>query len=98
MKWSRNPNYVGEMMIYGSFALLVQRWEPWIVLGYMWSLIFLSRMAIKDYRLSKKQGWKDYKENSWMLLFKFGGNQYLAFSVYGIISVIAIFILSNGGI
>jgi steroid 5-alpha reductase family enzyme len=23
MKWSRNPNYVGEMMIYGSFALLV---------------------------------------------------------------------------
>jgi steroid 5-alpha reductase family enzyme len=54
MKWSRNPNYLGEMMIYGSFALLVQRWEPWIVLGYMWSLIFLSRMVIKDYRLSKK--------------------------------------------
>jgi len=23
MKYSRNPNYVGEMMIYGSFATLV---------------------------------------------------------------------------
>lgn len=45
MKWSRNPNYVGEMMIYSSFALLVQRWEPWYVLGYMWTLIFMSRMV-----------------------------------------------------
>lgn len=26
MKWSRNPNYVGEMLIYSSFALVVQKW------------------------------------------------------------------------
>ena len=54
MKWSRNPNYVGEMMIYGSFALLTQRIEPWYVLAYVWTLIFCSRMLQKDYSLSKK--------------------------------------------
>ena len=57
LKWSRNTNYVGEMLIYASFALLVQRWEPWFVLGYMWTIVFSAMMTMKDYRLSNKQGW-----------------------------------------
>jgi steroid 5-alpha reductase family enzyme len=84
MKWSRNPNYVGEMMIYSSFAILVQRNEPWYILGYMWTLIFLSRMIQKDYSLSKKLGWKEYEATSWMLVFKIGGSAVLSMVIYAL--------------
>ena len=98
MKWSRNPNYFGEMLIYGSFALLVQRWEPWIVLSYMWTLIFLSRMLQKDYSLSKKQGWDEYESTSYMLLFKFGGSFVLSVIIYGFTLATIYFCWTNGGI
>lgn len=57
-KYTRNPNYLGEIMLYGAFAILLNRWEPWLVLSYMWGFIFMYRMTCKDYFLSKKQGWK----------------------------------------
>jgi len=97
MKWSRNPNYVGEMMIYSSFALLTQRIEPWYVLGYMWTLIFLSRMLQKDYSLSKKAGWREYASTSWMLPFKFGGSTMMSIIIYGIFFYTVGFCWSNGG-
>ena len=98
MKWSRNPNYVGEMMIYASFALLVQRWEFWSVLGYMWSLVFSSRMIQKDYSLSKKAGWKEYAATSWMLPFKFGGSTAISLVIYSVFGFVLYFCLTNGGI
>ena len=98
MKWSRNPNYVGEMMIYGSFAFLVQRNEPWYVLAYIWTLIFTSRMLQKDYSLSKKAGWKEYAATSWMLPFKFGGSTMLSVIIYGVCFYIGGFCWVNGGI
>ena len=29
----RHPNYLGEMMVYGSFAVLAGHWIPWAVLA-----------------------------------------------------------------
>ena len=55
--WSRNMNYLGEMMLYSSFAVLCQRTEPWLIYAYVWSCVFASRMLVKDYSLSKKLGW-----------------------------------------
>ena len=98
MKWSRNPNYVGEMMIYGSFALLVNMWEPWYILAYMWGLIFSSRMLQKDYSLSKKLGWKEYEASSWMLPFKIGESAILSFAIYGVIFATIIFCMQVGSI
>lgn len=98
MKWSRNPNYVGEMLIYASFALVVQRNEPWIILGYMWGIFFLSRMLQKDYSLSKKIGWPKYAENSWMLPFKFGGSLVLSIIIYTVFLGVVYFCWQNGGI
>ena len=97
MKWSRNPNYIGEIMIYSSFAFLVQRNEPWFILGYIWSLIFLSRMVQKDYSLSKKAGWNEYSSTSWMLPFKFCGSTVLSAIIYGIFFSIGGFCWVNGG-
>lgn len=93
MKWSRNPNYVGEMMIYGAFALLIQCWEPWYILAYVWTLLFLSRMVQKDYSLSKKAGWKEYAAQSWMLPFKFGGSTLISIVIYSIFFGIMYFCL-----
>ena len=93
MKYSRNPNYFGEMMIYASFALLVNMIQPWYVLGYMWSLIFTSRMIQKDYSLSKKAGWKEYSSTSWLLVFKWGGSTILSSIIWGIILLSIIFCL-----
>ena len=29
--WSRNMNYLGEMMLYASFGVLNQMWEIWYI-------------------------------------------------------------------
>ena len=98
MKWSRNPNYVGEMMIYGSFALVVQRYEFWFVLAYMWGLVFTSRMVQKDYSLSKKLGWEEYASHSWMWAFKFGGSAILSAVIYGVFIGVTVYCYNHGGI
>ena len=51
---SRNMNYLGEMMLYAAFGVLVGRWETWLIYSYMWGIVFMIRMTIKDYSLSKK--------------------------------------------
>jgi len=34
-----SPNYLGEMIIYGSFALMVGHWLPWLG-RLIWSSMF----------------------------------------------------------
>jgi len=98
MKWSRNPNYVGEMMIYGSFALVVQMWDYWYVLWTMWTFMFLPRMINKDYSLSKKMGWNEYAATSFMLPFKFGGSFIISAIVYSVLGYAFFHCWTNGGI
>mmetsp|Transcript_17857 Transcript_17857/g.20260 ORF Transcript_17857/g.20260 Transcript_17857/m.20260 type:complete len:294 (+) Transcript_17857:928-1809(+) len=82
--YTRNPNYLGEMMIYGSFAILVGRLEPFIVLATVWSLLFFPNMFMKDQlSLRKKEGWTEYQKRSWLLLPKFAGSTLLSLIVYG---------------
>ena len=37
-RYVRHPNYLGEMMIYGSFALMVWHWLPVVVLAWVWNM------------------------------------------------------------
>ncbi len=64
----RHPNYLGEMMIYGSFALLVWHWLPPLVLAWVWVLVFAPNMTLKEASLSRYPGWTDYRRRSWWLL------------------------------
>ena len=41
----RHPNYLGEMLIYGSFALLVWHWLPFLVLAWVWLGVFAVMVA-----------------------------------------------------
>ena len=91
-KYTRNPNYLGEILLYSSFAVLVNDAWVWFIMGYMWGIVFVMRMAIKDYSLSKKKGWQEYKETSWILLPKFFGKTTYALAVY------AFLILAGWGI
>ena len=64
----RNPNYLGEMMLYGSYALLVGHWIPWLVLGWVWGCFFLPNMLLKDVSLSRHPGWARYKARTGLVL------------------------------
>ena len=45
---TRNPNYLGEMLIYGSFAGLGGHRYSYYILGFVWSTLFLTNMLAKD--------------------------------------------------
>jgi protein-S-isoprenylcysteine O-methyltransferase Ste14 len=64
---TRNPNYLGEMMIYGSYALLVRHWLPWLVLAWVWGAVFLPNMLLKDASLSRYPGWSAYRSRTGLL-------------------------------
>ena len=82
MGWSRNMNYVGEMMLYASFAVLCQRVEVWYIYLYVWGLIFTLRMMTKDYSLSKKPEWPEYQAKTWLYLPKLYSSTVLSLIVY----------------
>lgn len=63
----RNTNYLGEMMIYGSYAALSQDWVSWAVLLYIWTGLFGRNMMAKEARCQKKDGGAEYIAHSWMI-------------------------------
>lgn len=64
---TRNPNYLGEMLIYSGFALLARHWLPWVaILG--WWVFFFRNMLRKDASLSRYPAFAAYRKRSWMVL------------------------------
>jgi protein-S-isoprenylcysteine O-methyltransferase Ste14 len=68
--WSRcrNPNYLGELLIYVSFASLARHWIPiaWLatfVLGY-----WVPNMLRKDRSLARYPEFAAWKERSWLFI------------------------------
>jgi len=64
---SRNPNYLGEIMIYGSYALFSQDWISWCILIYVWTVMFGRNIVNKDKRCGLKPGGKEYIARSGIL-------------------------------
>lgn len=67
---SRNPNYLGEILIYLSFAILAQHWLPFLILGGFIAGIFFPNMLKKDKSLSRYPEFEAYKERSGLLFPK----------------------------
>lgn len=67
-RYVRHPNYLGEMMIYGGFALLVGHWLPWLWLAYVWLGLFAVNMAMKEASMSRYPEWAAYKKRTWWLV------------------------------
>ena len=67
---SRNPNYLGEILIYLGFAMLAQHWLPLLILGSFFAFVFAPNMVKKDKSLSRYPEFAAYKERSGLLLPK----------------------------
>lgn len=63
--YSRNPTYVGEVLIYSGFALMGHgNIKPWIVNLLFWTTLFRQSATKKDKSLSRHQGWDQYVKRS----------------------------------
>ena len=69
-KYIRHPNYLGEVMLYASYALIVQHWVSWAILAWVWIGVFLVNMLQKEASLSRYPEWAEYKKQSGMLIPK----------------------------
>ena len=69
-RYVRRPNYLGEMMIYGTYALMVRHWVAWAILAWVWGAVFLPNMALTDASLSRHDGFREYKSRTGLLLPK----------------------------
>ncbi len=64
----RHPNYLGEMVLYASFAVVAGHWIPWLVLAWVWLALFLPNMLGKEASMSRYPEWAAYKARTGMLL------------------------------
>ena len=67
----RNTNYLGEIFIYISFAMLSMSYIPFIILAIFFFIVFLPRMLKKDKSLSKYKNFEIYKNKSGLIFPKF---------------------------
>ena len=69
-KYIRHPNYLGEIMLYASYAMIVQHWIPWAILAWVWIGVFLVNILQKESSMSRYPEWKEYKQKTGMLIPK----------------------------
>lgn len=67
--WSRtrNPNYLGELLIYASFCALPMHWAPPLVLAAFVAVYWLPHMIKKDRSLSRYPGFAEWRARSGLL-------------------------------
>jgi protein-S-isoprenylcysteine O-methyltransferase Ste14 len=70
-KHTRNPNYLGELLIYLSYALLSVHWLPFVILA-AWVTSFFVRMRRKDRSLSRYPEFAGYRARTGLLLPRLG--------------------------
>ncbi|MGD8632548.1 MAG: DUF1295 domain-containing protein [Anaerolineales bacterium] len=60
----RNPNYFGELLIYGALAMVSYHWAPFLILGLFITLYWVPNMIRKDRSLARYPEFEDYKQSS----------------------------------
>lgn len=98
MKYTRNPNYLGQIMLYGSFVVLVNDMLSYVCVMQVWFIIFSLRIHQKELSLRKKEGWKEYSARSWVLIPKINGRTLDSIIVYGISIACGVWMFQQGGI
>ncbi len=69
-KYTRNPNYLGEIMIYSAYAIMSLHWLPFLVLSGWVFGFFVKNMLSKDKSLSRHSQFAEYKKRSGLLFPK----------------------------
>jgi steroid 5-alpha reductase family enzyme len=97
-KLTRNPNYLGEVMLYGSFAMLSGRVLPWLILISVWGSVFVIMIYLKELSFTRKPQWEEYRKQSWVFLPKLWNNDDLSYLTYLFMIVGAGYLYGNGGL
>ena len=98
VKYNRNPNYFGEILLYASFNVVAQSNIVWFFYAYIWGIYFVYRMLWKDYMLSRKDGWEEYKGRTCLFLWKICDNDIITTVFYAAICLTSYVVYSQGGI
>jgi protein-S-isoprenylcysteine O-methyltransferase Ste14 len=64
---TRNPNYLGEILIYTAYAIMSWHWLPFLVLAGWTFGFFLRNMLAKDRSLSRHPGFAPYQKRTGLL-------------------------------
>lgn len=64
----RNPNYLGELLIYLGFSSLAMHWLPLASLAVFIFVLWVPNMKRKDKSLSRYPGFEGYKKDSWCFI------------------------------
>jgi steroid 5-alpha reductase family enzyme len=67
---TRNPNYLGEILIYTSFALMALHWLPFLILAGWVLGGFVRNMRKKDRSLSRHPEFDEYRKRTGLLFPK----------------------------
>ena len=71
---------------------------PFIVLAFVWVTVYVSRIWLKERSLMKKEGFKNYAKNSYLLIFKIFENHMLNILFYSFFVCFGYILYINGGI
>jgi hypothetical protein len=63
-RYTRNPNYVGEIMPYSADAFLAAHWLSWVVVAYAPACALLPNTCQKDASIWRHPVWVEYKASS----------------------------------
>lgn len=92
LKNNRNTNFLGEAMIYFSFTLCCNRLVGYIIIFINFFILVAPRMYNKEESLKRKEGYTEYKKDSYFMLFKIYDNEKKNLIFYGVILIIMLFI------
>lgn len=67
---TRNPNYLGEIMIYSAYAAMASHWLPWAILATWVGGFFIRNMMAKDRSLARYPEFALYKQSTGLLFPK----------------------------
>ena len=63
----RNPNYLGELLIYLAFSLLARHWLPLAALALFVAAVWVPNMVRKDRSLARYPEFEAYRKRSGIL-------------------------------
>lgn len=91
-KYTRSPNFLGEILIYLSFVVCAGVLEAYLLYFTIWVVILGSFISLKERSNAKKKGWEKYKNHSWVLFPKLIPSSSLASLVIYLISTYLIYL------
>lgn len=65
---TRNPNYLGMILVYTALAMLAQHWLAFAILAIWIFGMYLPSMREKDRLMERYPEFPDYKARTWMLI------------------------------